>query len=84
MQLLTTPSCKKFVIFVPNLPWKIASTLIDLSRGLTNFDNAELSHKGDDDQVCLKYMKLLKIHGKPQIPVNNCFGPVCFGSLFVY
>ena len=84
MQLLTTLSCNKFVISVPNLLWKIASTLIDLSRGLTYFDNVELSHKGDDDQVSLKYMKLLNIHGKPQIPVINSFGPVCFGFLFVY
>ena len=39
---------------------KISPTLID---------DVKLIHRRDEDQVCLKYMKPSKIHGKPQIPV---------------
>ena len=45
--------------------------LLYLVRDLTYFDEVELTHGGDEDQVCLKYMKLSKFHGKPQIPVYN-------------
>ena len=37
---------------------KLLQLLIDLARGLKYFDDVELTHGGDEDQVCLKYMKL--------------------------
>ena len=35
------------------------------------FDDIELSQGHDEDQICLKYMKLFKNNGKPQVPVYN-------------
>ena len=44
---------------------------IDRARGLKYFNDIELTHGDDEDQFCLKYMKLSKIHGKHQIPVYD-------------
>ena len=45
--------------------------LIEFARVLIYFDDVELTHGGDEDQVCLHRMKLSKIYGKPKIFVNN-------------
>ena len=68
MQLLTTPLqryrlCKKNGINVATKLEKWHLILIDLARGLNYFDDVELTYGGDEDQVCLKYMKISKING---------------------
>ena len=62
-------SCNQFCILVSNQGRKSAPNLNDLYRGLKYFDDVKLTHGGDEEQVCLKYMKLSKIHEKPQILV---------------
>ena len=37
---------------------KLHLLLIDLARRQKYFDDVELTHGGDEYQVCLKYMKL--------------------------
>ena len=48
---------------------KVHLILNDLYRGLKYFDDVKLTHGGDEEHVCLKQMKLSKIHDKPQILV---------------
>ena len=63
---------------------KLHLLLIDFARDLTYFDDVELTHERYEDQVYLKYMKLSKIHGKPQIPVYDSSELFVVLSLFVY
>ena len=61
---------------------KLHLLLIDLIRCLKYFEDVELTHGGDDDQVCLKYMKLSQIHGKPQKPVYDSSDRFVFDLCF--
>ena len=45
--------------------------LIGPAIGLKYFDDVELTQRCDEDQVCLKYMTLFIIHGKPQVPMYD-------------
>ena len=77
MRLLTTPlwnwpTCNNFgSFFVQSNLDKLRLLLIDLARSLKYFDDFKVTHRGDEDKVCLKYIKLSKFHCKPQIPVYD-------------
>ena len=58
--------------------------LIDLARGLKYFDDVELTHGGDEDQVSLKYMKFQKSMANPRYLCTQQLSPIILGSLFVY
>ena len=45
---------------------KMHHLLIALARGFKLFDDVEPIYGGDEDQVCLKYMKSSQINDKPQ------------------
>ena len=48
--------CDKFGTLEVNQAGKLYRSLIDLARGLTYFDDVELTQGGDEDQACLEYM----------------------------
>ena len=73
-QFLTTPlwscgPCNKFGIFVANKFENLWLLLINFARGLKYLDDVELTHRGDEDQVCLK-QSVAKIFEYSNIFVN--------------